>query len=77
MVKEKKKEEEVKQEITGKIYIQTLVVLKTLITELEIPDEDVSQLIKVKANKLITQLLKDSRKDENKGAATLLQINDQ
>ncbi|CAC5406346.1 unnamed protein product [Mytilus coruscus] len=68
--------EEFRLEVTGKIYIQPLVVLKTLITELEIPAEDVSELTKVKAIKLITQFLKDKQKDEDKGTTTLLQIND-
>ncbi|CAC5398649.1 unnamed protein product [Mytilus coruscus] len=76
MVKETEKEEEFRLEVTGKIYIQPLVVLKTLITELEIPAEDVSQLTKVKAIKLITQFLKDKQKVEDKGTTTLLQIND-
>lgn len=76
MVKETEQEEEFRLEVTGKIYIQPLVVLKTLITELEIPTEDVSQLTKVKAIKLITQLLKEKLKDEDKGTSTLLQIND-
>lgn len=49
MDKETEKEEEFRLELTGKIYIQPLVVLKTLITGLEIPAEDVSQLTKVKA----------------------------
>ncbi|CAC5375860.1 unnamed protein product [Mytilus coruscus] len=76
IVKETEKKEEFRLEVTGKIYIQPLVVLKTLITELEIPAEDVSELTKVKAIELITQFLKDKQKDEDKGTTALLHIND-
>ena len=75
MDKETEEQIQFRLEITGKVYIQTVVTLREIVKELQLSD-DPESLSKVAAIKLINNFIKEEVKKEDKGTTALLMIDD-
>ena len=75
MDKETEEQIQFRLEITGKVYIQTVVTLREIVKELQLSD-DPESLSKVAAIKLINNFIKEEVKRDDKGFTALLMIDD-